>query len=229
MIHRHKNLPFDISPYRPNNSGLIKNEVKAIIPNAYSIQISSDLLAVALDAYPYQLVIASQLHHILLCSNLTYSGEVRGAVPDISKKSLYLDIDICLFDRERFTLNIHHDFFHILDFYAFNISKLNKAWSLIMPNFKYGSGGASMQNNHMAGMLTDNISGFITEYATSSPEEDRAEMFSHMIVNYKYVEMRTQQANAVFNMSGDERQLLGLEKRSGFLVQSVICILNFVD
>ena len=41
------------------------------------------------------------------------------------------------------------------------------------------------------GNLAQNIPGFLTRYSTSAVEEDRAELFSHMIINYQYVEEKS--------------------------------------
>lgn len=37
------------------------------------------------------------------------------------------------------------------------------------------------------GNLTTEITGFLTPYATSAIEEDKAELFAHLIVNTKFV------------------------------------------
>ena len=49
------------------------------------------------------------------------------------------------------------------------------------PNFRYGSGGASMQAGHLS-IFNHPALGFVNHYAMSGLEEDKAEIFAALMV-----------------------------------------------
>ena len=139
------------------------------------------------DIYPYRFLKQSGLRRVILCRNLFYAGQKRAAVPDFRGRSLYIDANYVV-DKEYFRLIIHHEFFHVVDYFLLNKGCNNDKWlELNDAGFQYGSGGAN-RREPICGRLTRSLPGFLTIYSTSAMEEDRAELFSHMVVNYKYVE-----------------------------------------
>jgi hypothetical protein len=81
---------------------------------------------------------------------------------------------------------IHHEFFHMMD-ERMGVMRKDPAWAALNPpSFKYGSGGAKMRTNGV-GDLNSDIPGFITKYGTSAIEEDKAELYAHLIIDPVFV------------------------------------------
>jgi hypothetical protein len=81
---------------------------------------------------------------------------------------------------------IHHEFFHMIDNLQKKLRKDPEWGALNRPEFHYGRGGETVRNLG-AGVLTHNLPGFLTPYAMSAIEEDKAELYSHLLVDPDYV------------------------------------------
>jgi len=134
--------------------------------------------------YPKSLVRKTKLRRIVLCQELKFSGQRRYAIPDFEHDTLYLDVGTN--DQPAIYLRkvIHHEFFHIIDYRDDGLLYEDERWkSLNRPDFKYGKGGASALGNPTTGELTTEYAGFLTHYSTTGVEEDKAEVFAHLVVN----------------------------------------------
>ena len=134
--------------------------------------------------YPKSLVRKTKLRRIVLCQELKFSGQRRYAIPDFEHDTLYLDVGTN--DQPAIYLRkvIHHEFFHIIDYRDDGLLYEDERWkSLNRPDFKYGKGGATALGNPTTGKLTTEYAGFLTHYSTTGVEEDKAEVFAHLIVN----------------------------------------------
>jgi hypothetical protein len=61
------------------------------------------------------------------------------------------------------------------------VLQIDHAWLALNPDgFRYGRGGRSMRAPS-AGAFTRDVPGFVTRYATSALEEDKAELFAFML------------------------------------------------
>jgi hypothetical protein len=139
--------------------------------------------------YPPDLVRRTRLQRIVLCRGLSFNGQDRAAVPDFEHDSLYLDVVSGAYSRIYQRRVIHHDFFHIID-YRDDGRHADEMWASLNPKgFRYGSGGAKMQDDSLSG-LPSAMAGFVTSYAASAVEEDKAELFSHMMTEYADVAAR---------------------------------------
>src|SRR4030095_15985135 len=80
----------------------------------------------------------------------------------------------------------HHEYYHMLDWADSARVLAIAAWSRINPDsFRYGSGGASAYDDPRERdfySILNPADGFITLYATAGLEEDRAEVYSTLIV-----------------------------------------------
>lgn len=134
--------------------------------------------------YPKSLVQKTRLRRIVMCHELKFSGQRRYAIPDFEHDTLYLDVGTN--DQPAIYLRkvIHHEFFHIVDYRDDGRLYEDERWkSLNRPDFKYGKGGSSALGVPTTGELTTKYSGFLTHYSTTGVEEDKAEVFAHLIVN----------------------------------------------
>jgi hypothetical protein len=148
------------------------------------------ILAQEIQRYPRDLIRQSRLRRIILCRDLSFDGQNRAAVPDFEHDTLYLDVVAGDYDRAYQCQAIHHDFFHIIDYQDDGELYSDDRWAkLNIPSFQYGSGGVSMQDDPASGMPWDSP-GFLNKYSTSGVEEDKAEIFAHMMTDYALIEKR---------------------------------------
>ncbi len=149
------------------------------------------LFAPEFALYPTALVRRSQLKRVVLCSELSFAGQRRNAIPDYEHDTLYLDVSRGTYSKPYLRKVIHHEFFHIIDYRDDGIVYKDERWEALNPaKFKYGSGGRTAQNLLQTSVLTDKFPGFLNHYSTTAVEEDKAEVFANLIVDSKYVEDR---------------------------------------
>ena len=147
-------------------------------------------LAEEFSIYPTDLVQKTKLRRLVLCTNLTLRSEPVAALPEFQRNLLFLDAGALAKDMRYARRAIHHEFFHIID--CRDDSKLysDPEWqALNTPNFRYGNGGWSARDPE-SGILTEKYPGFLNHYSTTGVEEDKAEIYSHMIKEPEYVKSR---------------------------------------
>ena len=141
--------------------------------------------------YPQSFVVASRLKRIVLCEDLSFDGQRRSAVPDFEHNALYLDVKRgdhnAMYQRKV----MHHEFFHIVDFVDDGEVYRDDQWAAMnAKEFRYGTGGRNAQDIATTSVLTDRFPGFLNHYSTTGVEEDKAEMFANLLVEYRYVMQR---------------------------------------
>jgi hypothetical protein len=150
-----------------------------------AVQAFREILAAQLRRYPAALLRACKLERVVICKALTVLGQHRTASFDRRRNVMYYEIQ----PPRDFTVGvIHHELFHFLD-YAMNGSRYQDArWEALNPSsFHYGQGGAAMYNDPKCGLVSSGSPGFLTRYATAALEEDKAETFSHLMLERDYV------------------------------------------
>jgi hypothetical protein len=150
----------------------------------------SPLLASEFLLYPPPLIRRSGRERIILCRDLSFNGQKRSAVPDFEHDALYLDVVQGGYSGPYRRRVIHHEFFHLIDFRDDGHLYSDEQWMrLNRETFRYGDGGVRMQDDPTTG-LRASIPGFLTAYSMSGVEEDKAEVFAHMMTEYTAVEER---------------------------------------
>ena len=151
------------------------------------------LFAEEFGLYPPDVIRYAQLERVVVCKDLSYGGQLRGAIPDFDSKTLYLDAVRGSFNPTYQRKVIHHDFFHMIDFRDDGNLYADKEWERLNPaGFHYGTGGANAQDDPMSSVLTDRWPGFLNSYSKTGVEEDKAEMFANLVVEPAYLERRSQ-------------------------------------
>ena len=164
--------------------------ISASDADLYDVIDYCELLAEELKLYPPDLFRRCNLRQIVLCRDLVFDGGKRAALPDFEHRVLYLDVLRGRDDREYQRHVIHHELFHVIDEQDDRELYSDPRWSgLNAKTFQYGGGGATMQADGAYGDLSD-IPGFLTKYATTGVEEDKAEVFSYMMISYGVVQKR---------------------------------------
>lgn len=164
--------------------------------------------------YPPALVTSTRLKYIVFGANFKLPLETRGrnAIPDYYHDAMYYDVRLSLTGElyRKYLLEIvHHEFFHFIDFKDDGEVYEDKVWKkLNPPGFKYGRGGYSVQSDSTQGYVTDKIPGFISRYATSGVEEDKAEVFRSMLVNLREMEARAESDLVLSNKIARMKTLL---------------------
>jgi hypothetical protein len=150
-----------------------------------------DLFAQEFCLYPVTLIQKIRLKRVIFCTQLAFAGQRRNAIPDFENNTLYLEVKRGSYDRVYMRKVIHHELFHIIDYYDDGYLYQDQRWSNLNPKaFVYGTGGRNAQNLATTSLLSDVSRGFLNHYSTTGVEEDKAEIFANLIVNPTYVNNR---------------------------------------
>lgn len=139
--------------------------------------------------YPASLVEKAQVHRVVFCQELAFAGQRRNAIPDFEHKTLYLEVVRGRNQKRYLRKVIHHEFFHMVDLFDDGILYGDERWARLNPlSFRYGSGGALAQNQSTTSLLATGRPGFLNHYSTTGVEEDKAELFAHLMVEPQVVD-----------------------------------------
>lgn len=142
-----------------------------------------------LSLYPSGFLRASRLRRVALCTGLHENGRPIPSLPNY-ENTMLLDVGA----RPEFVRRlIHHEVFHFADLADDDQVLSDPAWEALNPaGFDYGHGGRDMRDPAASG-LTEDRPGFLTRYATSALEEDKAEVFAFLMVRPHEVARRARQ------------------------------------
>lgn len=162
----------------------------ADLPN---LKVYSELFVQEWSKYPVSFIKFSKVRSLMLVNKLKVSGTARAATPDIVGQAMYYDVQY-VYNAEYARGVIHHEFNHLFTYNDFRTYAPNDiAWrSFNTPSFVYGNGGASCYltvNTCISGEHP--INGFVTGYAASAIEEDKAELFAYLMTGSYYHRLKT--------------------------------------
>lgn len=142
--------------------------------------------------YPEDLVKRTGLKRVVFCKSLSFEKQFRTGIPDFENNVLYLDVNRGRHDDMYVRKVIHHEFFHIIDLRDDGKLYEDERWTgLNPPGFKYGPGGAKLQHDPTVTTTGNDAPGFFNRYAAAGVEEDKAEVFAHLMVEPRKVVERT--------------------------------------
>jgi hypothetical protein len=151
-------------------------------PRDPSLRTYLPLLQSEFGVYPDGMIARSGLRRLVICSELAWGGRRLGGMADVDAETVYLDLDASG-DPEDLRHSIHHEFFHMIDS-RWGLLRSDPQWArLNIAGFKYGSGGESMQDDPTARLPDNSVAGFLNSYSRSGAEEDKAEIFAHMLAS----------------------------------------------
>lgn len=140
--------------------------------------------------YPKSLMARTKLFKIVIGADVKVLNQPRAAVPDFTPGWYWLDAQVGQRIPRYGKHVLHHDFFHMIDERDSPDGRRDAAWEALNPDtVKYGKGGWFMQKGNV-GALRDDLPGFLTEYATSAVEEDKAEVYGHLLGSPAFVRRR---------------------------------------
>jgi hypothetical protein len=135
-------------------------------------------LSIELARYPKAFLRRARLHRLILCARL---HEGQNAIPSLPNYhgALLVDVDA---DAPFLRRLVHHEVFHFADYADDDQLSRDPVWAALNDRyFVYGSGGRFLRRPG-AGRFTAENPGFVSEYATSALEEDKAETFAMRMV-----------------------------------------------
>ncbi|MBL8751700.1 MAG: hypothetical protein JNK15_00250 [Planctomycetes bacterium] len=149
------------------------------------------LLAEELQALGKPLLQKLELKKVYVCGGMKLAGVTRGATPHASARAMYYDATwgqwSLLYQRRC----VHHELFHYLDERDDGKVYQDPAFAALnAKDFTYGKGGAAAQGDDKASLPTAAVPGFLTPYARAGVEEDKAEVFSFLMIDPGYVAAR---------------------------------------
>lgn len=140
--------------------------------------------------YPRSLMVRTHIGKVVIGADVKVLGQPRAAVPDFTPGWYWLDAQVGQRIPRYGKHVLHHDFFHMIDDRDSPDGRRDKVWEeLNPPTVKYGKGGWFMQKGNV-GALREDLPGFLTEYATSAVEEDKAEIYGHLLGSPTFVRKR---------------------------------------
>lgn len=158
-------------------------EINGAIAATANIQSYARIFFPEWDLYPSALIQKIKLKSVAFCTKLSFAGQARSAIPDMENNILYLDVTRGTYSKTYLRRTIHHELFHFVDFYDDWKLYQDDEWAALNPkDFTYGSGGKDAQDQATASLLTEKYPGFFTLYSRTGVEEDKAEVFSILVV-----------------------------------------------
>jgi Putative zinc-binding metallo-peptidase len=154
-------------------------------PSLEAVEQTLPRLRQALAKYPRDLPHSVGLSRIILGSQLNASGVHIGGYSYPPSKSFILEIETR--ERQSFrSITLHHEIFHLIDKALLGqYAKQDVVWARLNgPNFKgYQSGnGWNWMSTQQSGNAKPAAErGFVSAYCMSSVQEDKAEVFAHLM------------------------------------------------
>ncbi len=168
LMHATKKFRLDLG------GGPLRGRAASAADSAAAARVVTD----ELSRYPRAFLAASRFRRVLLCNGLEEGKIDIPSLPNY-ERTLLLDIDAKPFELRRL---LDHELFHFADYADNNDVQYDPAWAKLNDHwFTYGDGGRYMRDPDSA-RLTTKLPGFVTRYATSALEEDKAETFAFMMV-----------------------------------------------
>jgi hypothetical protein len=167
--------------------------IRGIAPTAADVNhYCQKVLSIELQRYPRQFFRAINLKRVVLAANLSFAGQPRALIPDFEHETLYIDVVAGNTHAEYPRRALHHELYHMID--QADGARLydDPEWaSLNSSGFQYPRGGGKdAQTDPTGSILRDDLPGFVSSYAKSAAEEDKAELFSAAMTNPQFLAER---------------------------------------
>lgn len=153
-------------------------EVAGQVAHTSDVERAVSVLAEELGHHPRTFITKARLSRVLLCRGLREAEKSIPSLPNY-QRSLLLDVEQAPDFLRRL---IHHELFHFADYAEDDQVRNDPEWQALgEQGFVYGSGGR-FQRDPRSSLPAGAPAGFVTPYATSALEEDKAETFSFLFV-----------------------------------------------
>jgi hypothetical protein len=132
--------------------------------------------------YPKAFVENTKLKKVAMVKNLINQGVSVASMPDYYQENLYMDIYVGNYDKTYQKHVVHHEYYHMIEqqFHGTSYYKDPEWAKFNEPSFQYGSGGINARESSVQ-VVNHPRNGFISGYAMSGLEEDKAELFATLM------------------------------------------------
>ncbi len=187
--------------------------------NAYSYQFASissaqeDFMARMLESelsiYPDTFLQSCRIKRIILCSNLksTTKGTTK-AVAGVMDSGWFV-VDTMILSTSKMQSHnaassaFHHELFHAIDYRDSADRLLDQQWTALNKRgFRYPGHSSNDPSSEFA-----LVPGFVSKYATVDVWEDKAETYSHLIMDYSKLHARVAKDTILANKVNRIKQL----------------------
>jgi len=168
---------------KPFEVGIKDNNVSCFNSSEEEIKKKMPLIKKNLNRYSSDFLNKINLKYIVLCENLSVSQINTAGVPNITTKTLIIDVK---FNEKYFERVLHHEIFHMINDSHKDKFSYEKWKNFNNSKFKYAECSTCSDRLNLSPLKENK--GFITEYSMSTPSEDMAEVFSFLMNNKKIIE-----------------------------------------
>jgi len=148
-----------------------------------------------LTRYSASALSAAHLARVVIVSHLTEGGK---PIPSLPNCDHAMFVDATLEERAMRRV-VHHEFFHFIDFAEDGEVGNDPNWEALNAfQFTYLGSGRDVRTPEAA-FPSSALPGFINRYATASQAEDRAELFSYMMMDPELVRARASTDSVLAN------------------------------
>ena len=155
--------------------------IDAAPPDLAAREEAMALVGRELSIYPPGFLRKCGVRQVVICGGLELGRKTIGGTVDFDSGRIYLRTPEAFWPPNYAPKAIHHELFHLLDYYD-DRSYSDPEWEkLNLAGFHYGGGGFAMPENPAALLPDASVPGFLNAYSRSGIEEDKAEVFSQMI------------------------------------------------
>lgn len=184
----HVTLPAQIPILRASRDFDLKlpnGVIRGATPNPHRLAWATALVTREMNRYPASFLKRVHLAGVVLTAELTENESTIPSLPNVAGLML-LDVTSTEADLVR---TLHHEVFHFFDVADGQLAsaRVDERWKeLNSPGFGYGSGGRTLRGA-WAGTSTRELPGFVSAYATSAVEEDKAETFAFAVARTSFM------------------------------------------
>ena len=163
----------------PFNIALTHGPVHGTPPSGPRLALTRAIVTRELERYPQKFLSAIHMKGIVFIEGLT---EGENSIPSLPNVGGLLLLDISGTESD-LTRGLHHEIFHFADLADDGTISPDAPWEALNgPGFAYGAGGRTLRSAWAGGPLDAFMTGgFVSSYATSAVEEDKAETFAFAV------------------------------------------------
>ena len=140
-----------------------------------------------LKRYPEAVVRRAGLRRVVICETLATFSKEQGGVMDTSAGTLYVSMHGTDPETLRhFRRTVHHEFFHLIDYASGYHGWDDPAWAALNESgFEYSEHipaiSSAAMDAEFSTAVREDLPGFLSGYARTNAQEDKAELFSYLV------------------------------------------------
>lgn len=175
---------------RPFSLALSNGPVHGTSPSRDRFTRTAALVSRELARYPVAFLRKVRLAGVVVTDNLAENEMPIPSLPNVGGLLLLAAVGEATSAETNLVRTLHHEVFHFFNLADDGRVAPDQEWSALNPpGFAYGAGGRSLRAA-WAGRPSDELPGFLSGYATSGVEEDKADTFALAVARRRLVEAR---------------------------------------